>query len=188
MPSNYLILCHPLLLPSIFPRIRMFSNESTFPIRWPKCWSFNFCISPSNEYYNWFPLELTPCQLCQFRFKLCQFRGVFAHNLSLVPWDLKVASSLLPATHIPIRNGGVMKSLVNCLPGTKRKGRDVFAAECKRVRLFWSTPCGFILLLTSLPRLVDVNNIPCFTRCLLSTCMNQALSWGKWEINLLWDV
>ena len=51
MPSNHLIFCHPLLLPpSIFPRIRVFSNESVLPIRWPKYWSFSFSISPSNEY------------------------------------------------------------------------------------------------------------------------------------------
>ena len=58
MPSNHLILCHPLLLlpsifpllPSIFPSIRVFSNESVLHIRWPKCWSFSFSISPSNEY------------------------------------------------------------------------------------------------------------------------------------------
>ena len=51
MPSNYLILCCPLLLPlSIFPSIRIFSNESVLLIRWPKYWSFSFSISPSNEY------------------------------------------------------------------------------------------------------------------------------------------
>ena len=51
MPSNHLILCHPLpLLPSIFPSIRVFSNESVVHIRWPKYWSFSFSISPSNEY------------------------------------------------------------------------------------------------------------------------------------------
>ena len=50
IPSNHLILCRPLLLPSIFPRIRVFSNESALPIRWPKYWSFSFSISPSNEY------------------------------------------------------------------------------------------------------------------------------------------
>ena len=50
MPSNSLILCYPLLLPSIFPRIRVFSNESVPHIRWPKYWSFSFRISPSNEY------------------------------------------------------------------------------------------------------------------------------------------
>ena len=51
MPSNYLILCHPLLLlPSIFPSIRVFSNESVLHIRWPKYWSFSFKVSPSNEH------------------------------------------------------------------------------------------------------------------------------------------
>ena len=48
MPSNHLILCHPLLLPSIFPSIRVFSSELVVCIRWPKYWSF--CVSPSNEY------------------------------------------------------------------------------------------------------------------------------------------
>ena len=50
MPSNHLILCHPLLLPSIFPSIRVFSNESVLLIRWPKYWSFSFSVSVSNEY------------------------------------------------------------------------------------------------------------------------------------------
>ena len=51
MPFNHLILCYPLLLlPSIFPRIRVFSNESVLCIRWPKYWSFSFSISPFNEY------------------------------------------------------------------------------------------------------------------------------------------
>ena len=64
MPSNHLIVCHPfLLLPSVFPRIRMFSNESAFCIKWPKYWSFSFSISPSNDYsglisfrIDWFDL------------------------------------------------------------------------------------------------------------------------------------
>ena len=64
MPSNHLILCHSFfLLPSIFPNIRVFSNESALRIRWPKYWSFSFSISPSNEYLglissriDWFDL------------------------------------------------------------------------------------------------------------------------------------
>ena len=64
MPSNHLILCYPLLLlPSIFPSIRVFSNESVLPIRWSKYWSFSFSINPFNEYsrlisfrMNWFDL------------------------------------------------------------------------------------------------------------------------------------
>ena len=50
MPSNHLILCRPLLLPLIFPSIKVFSSESVLRIRWPKCWSFSFSMSPSNEY------------------------------------------------------------------------------------------------------------------------------------------
>ena len=50
MSSNHLILCHPLLLTSVIPTIRVFSNESVLHIRWPKYWSFSFSISPSNEY------------------------------------------------------------------------------------------------------------------------------------------
>ena len=64
MPSNHLILCHPLLLlPFVFPSIRIFSNESALHIRWPKYWSFSFSISPSNAYsglisfrIDWFDL------------------------------------------------------------------------------------------------------------------------------------
>jgi len=65
MPSNHLILCRPLLLlPSIFPSIRVFSNESVLCIRWPKYWSFSFSLSPSNNYsglisfrIDWFILD-----------------------------------------------------------------------------------------------------------------------------------
>ena len=60
MPSNHLILCRPLLLrPSIFPSIRVCSNESVLHIRWPKYWSFSFSISPSNEYSGLISLGLT---------------------------------------------------------------------------------------------------------------------------------
>ena len=59
MPSNHLILCHPLLLPpSIFPSIRVFSNESVLHIRWPKYWNFSFSISPSNEYSGLISLRM----------------------------------------------------------------------------------------------------------------------------------
>ena len=63
MPSNHLFLCHTLLLPLVFPSIRVFPNESALCIRWPKYWSFSFSISPSNEYsgliffrMDWFDL------------------------------------------------------------------------------------------------------------------------------------
>ena len=72
MPSNHLILCHPLLLPvfspSIFPSIRVFSNELALPIRWPKYWSFSFSISPFNEY----------SRLISFRIDWCDLSRVFS--------------------------------------------------------------------------------------------------------------
>ena len=72
MPSNLLILCHPLLLlPSIFPSIRVFSNESVLRISWPKYWNFSFSISPSNEYSG----------LIFFRMDWLDFLAV--------PWTLK---------------------------------------------------------------------------------------------------
>ena len=66
MPSNHLILCCPLLLPSVFPSIRVFSNKPALCIRWPKYWSFSFSISPFNEYsglisfrMHWFNYQIT---------------------------------------------------------------------------------------------------------------------------------
>ena len=65
MPSNHLILSRPLLLlPSIFPNIRVFSNESVLHIRWPKYWSFSFSISPSNEYSGLISFRMDWIDLC----------------------------------------------------------------------------------------------------------------------------
>ena len=71
MPSNHLILCRPLLLPSIFPSIRVFSNESVLHIRWPKDWSFSFNINPSNEYL----------ELISFRMDWLDTKQLFSHHL-----------------------------------------------------------------------------------------------------------
>ena len=68
MPSNHLILCRSLLLlPSILPSIRAFSNESALHMRWPKYWSFSFNISPSNEHQDWSPLGWTGWISLQFK-------------------------------------------------------------------------------------------------------------------------
>ena len=67
MPSNHLILCHPCLLPSIFPNIRVFSNESVLHIRWPKYWSISFSICPSNEYSGLISFRIDWFDLLQFK-------------------------------------------------------------------------------------------------------------------------
>ena len=68
MPSNHLVFCHPLLLlPSVFPSIRVFSGKSALCLRWPKDWSFGFSISPSNEYPELISLGLTDLISLQYK-------------------------------------------------------------------------------------------------------------------------
>ena len=82
MPSNHLILCRPLLLlPSIFPSIRIFSNESVLRIRWPKFWSFSFSISPSNEYSGLIPFRMDWLNLLAVQGTL---KSVLQHHSSKV--------------------------------------------------------------------------------------------------------
>ena len=89
MPSNHLILCHPLLLlPSIFPSIRIFSNESALRIRWPKFWSFSFNISPSNEHpglisfrMDWLSNALKPDKLT---------KGNESNLINIDRWGIKI--------------------------------------------------------------------------------------------------
>ena len=94
MPSNHLILCHPLLLlPSIFPSIRVFSSESALCIRWPKYWSFSFSISPSNEYSG----------LISFRMDWLDFLAVQGtHKTSPTQQFSSISSSALSLLNGPI--------------------------------------------------------------------------------------
>ena len=90
IPSNHLILCHPLLLlPSIFPSIRVFSNESVFCIRWPKYWNFSFSISPSNEHPGLVSFRMDfgpPCSLrnSQQSSPTPQFKSIYSLVLSFL--------------------------------------------------------------------------------------------------------
>ena len=83
MPSNHLILCKPLLLlPSIFPSVRVFSNESIFHIRWPKYWSFSFSISPSNEHSGLTSFRMNWLDLLEVQGTLLQHHNSKASILS----------------------------------------------------------------------------------------------------------
>ena len=97
MLSNHLILCHPLLfLPSIFPSIRVFSSESALRIRWPKYWSFNFNISPSNEYSGLISFRI-------YWFDLLAVQGTPRIFSSTTVWKhcfFVTQSSLWPNSHI----------------------------------------------------------------------------------------
>ena len=103
MSSNHLILCHPLiLLPSIFPSIRVFSNESVLPTRWPKDWSFSFSISPSNEYSG-----LICFRMDWFDFLAVQgtLKSLFQHHNSEAPILRHSAFFMIQLSH-PYRTTG----------------------------------------------------------------------------------
>ena len=94
MPSNHLILCRPfLLLPSIFPRIRVFSNESALHIRWPKYWSFSFSISRSNEHSGLIPFRMDWLDLLSVQ-------GVFSNTIVQKHQFIGIQLSLYSTSHI----------------------------------------------------------------------------------------
>ena len=99
MPSNHLILCHPLLLlPPILPRIRVFSNESALRIRWPKYWSFSFNISPSNEHSGLISFRMDWLDLLVVQVTL---KTLIQHHSSkaLIPWHSVLYSPPLTSMH-----------------------------------------------------------------------------------------
>ena len=84
MSSNHLILCHLLLLPSIFPSIRVFPNKSLLRIRWPKHWSFSFNISPSNEYSGLISFKMDWLDLLEVQGTLKSFLKHYSSNASIL--------------------------------------------------------------------------------------------------------
>ena len=123
--SKYLILCRPLLLPSIFPNIRVFSNESGLHIRWPKYWSFSFSISPSNEYSGLISFSLDGLTLLAVQGTL---KSLFQHHSSKVPILWHSAFFIVQVSHPNMTTrktialtiwtfvGKVMSLLFNMLP------------------------------------------------------------------------
>ena len=92
MPSNHLILCQPLLLPSVLPSIRVFSKESVLHIRWPKYWSFSFRISPSNEYSRLISFRIDWFDLLAVQGTLKSFLQHHSWKAS-IPWGLALWSN-----------------------------------------------------------------------------------------------
>ena len=102
IPSNHLILCHPLLLPpSIFPSIRVFSNESVLRIRWPKYWSFRFSISPSNEYLELISIRIDCLDLLAVQGTL---KSLLQHQSSKASINLLVLNCLYSPTLTSVRD------------------------------------------------------------------------------------
>ena len=89
-PSNHLILCHPLLLPSIFPRIRVCAKESALHISWPKYWSFSFSIGPSNEYLGLISFRIDWSDLLEIQGTL---KSLLQHHSSKASIQLSLQSN-----------------------------------------------------------------------------------------------
>ena len=103
MPSNHLILCHPLLLlPSIFPSIRVFSNESVLRIKWPKYWSFNFSISPSNEYSGLISFRIDWLDLLAVQGTL---KSLLQHHSSKTSIFQRLAFFIVQLSHLYMTTG-----------------------------------------------------------------------------------
>ena len=105
MPSNHLILCRPLLLPSIFPNIRGFSNESVFCIRWPKDWSFSFSISPSHEYSGLISCRMDWLDLLAVQGTLKSF---LQHRSSKAPIHRRSACFIVQFSRLYVTTGQTM--------------------------------------------------------------------------------
>ena len=150
MPSNHLILCHPfLLLPSIFPSIRVFSNESALSIRWPKYWSFSFNISPSNEYSGLISFWMDWLDLLTVQGTL---RSLLQHHSSKAPILQCSAFFIVQLSHSHVTTGKtialtrwtfvgkVMSLLFNLL------SRLVIAFPPRSKRLSWLQSPSAVLL------------------------------------------
>ena len=154
MPSNHLIFCHPLfLLPSIFPSIRVFCNESVLCIRWPKYWSFSFSISPSNEYSGLIFFRMDWLDLFEIQFHSVQslshvwlfvtpWTVVHQASLSITnSWSLlKLMSieSVMPSNHL-------IQCLPLLLPPSIFPSIRVFSSEsvlCISWPKYWSFSCS----------------------------------------------
>ena len=102
MPSNHLILCRPLLLPSIFPSIRVFSHESALHIRWPKYWSFSFSISSSHEYSGLISFRMDWLDLLAVQGTL---KSLLQHHSSKASILWRSAFFIVPLSHPNMTNG-----------------------------------------------------------------------------------
>ena len=134
MPSNHLILCNPLLLPSILPSIRAFSNESVLSIRWPKYWSLGFSISPSNEYSGMISFRID-------RFALLADQGtlksLLQHHGSKASILQHSAFFIVQLSHPYMTTGKTM-------------ALTIWTFNDKVISLFFNTLSGFVIAL--LPR------------------------------------
>ena len=118
MPSNYLILCHPLLLPSIFPSISVFSSELAFPIRWLKYWSFSFSISHSNEYSELISFRIDCFDLLAVQGTL---KSLLQHHSSKASIHQHSAFFMVQLSHPYMTTGKTIALIIRAFVSKKKK-------------------------------------------------------------------
>ena len=127
MPFNHLILCHPLLLlPSIFPSIRVFSNESGLHIRWPKYWHFSFSISPSNEYSGLISFQFSSvaqtCPTIAIPWTTCSTPGfsVLHHLPEFAQIHVHGVGGATQPSHLLLPSSPSVETTIACLKFTQK--------------------------------------------------------------------
>ena len=177
IPSNHLILCHPLLfLPSIFPSIRVFSNDSVLPIRWPKYWSFSFSISPSNEYWGLISFRMDWLDLLAVQGTL---KSLLQHHSSKASILLHSAFFIVQLSHLYTTtgktivltrwalDGKIMSLLCNMLSRLV----IVFLPRRKRLLISWlQSPSAVILE----PRKIKSLTVPAVSH-LFATVLSESV-------------
>ena len=139
MPSNHLILCHPfLLLPSILPRIRVFSSESVLCIRWPTYWSFSFSICPSNEYLGLISFRMDWLDLLAVQGTL---KSLLQHHISKAS-ILWARAQLLPLALSLVLGGSVWEQSLSFTPLDKNQvsqagGLSIFFLKPRHLRFYF---------------------------------------------------
>ena len=139
MPSNHIILCHPLLLlPSIFPSIRVFSNESALRIRWPKYWSFSFNISPSKEHPGLISFRMDWLDLLTVQGTL---KSLLQHHSSKASILWHLAFCIVQLSHLYMTTGKTIALTRGIFVG---KVMSLLFNSFSRVQLFvtpWTVAC-----------------------------------------------
>ena len=178
MPSNHLILCHPLLLlPSIFPSIRVFSNESVIWIRWPKYWSFSFSLSPSNEYSG----------LISFRIDWLTFFAAQGILKSLLQHHSSKASILQQSTFFMVQLSHPYMTIGKTIALTIQTFVDKVMSLLFSIisRFFMGFPCGSAGK-ESACNVGDLGSIPGLGRCPGEGNNSSILAWRiPWAVQSL---
>ena len=129
IPSNHLILCPPLLPPSVFPSIRVFSNELVLRIRWPKYWSFSFSISPSSEYSGLISFSIDWLDLLAVQGTLKSLLQDYSSNASILQC---LAFFIVQLSHPHVTTGKIaLTTQTERVTGTKARGLQMEEIGCK---------------------------------------------------------